>query len=266
MRRFATLAIILVAATLVGCEYWVEIPAGHIGKVLTPKGWDKRIYEAGSFDIKEPVGNEPASRMVLLEVTSATVKEAFAAGKEDHRIIIGKVPIAVDVYIRAIVPEDEQIRNDIYVQVTPAETGKKRVQTITVQKIYNQFAAMDVRSGIRAIFNKYKSFEDINLNLEEANQKLGVMVVENFKKSGVPLVVQNVQISNVKPDQTVWEAENRNAAALAQVNVIKQIGAEIKKNPGYLQFKKWETLEKMNKDGVSITIIDGQPGGIVVGR
>lgn len=51
---------------------------------------------------------------------------------------------------------------------------------------------------------------------------------------------------------------------MAQVNVIREIGKELRKNPDYLTFMKWEKLSEMNAKGVAITIIDGQPGGVVV--
>lgn len=273
MRRFSMVGLIAMLALLVGCEYWVEVPAGYIGKIITPKGWADEVHESGSEDIGEPVGNEPASRMVLLEVTSNTVKESFSAGvvgksgqkSEDHRIMIGNAPIAVDVRIRVMVPEKQAVRDDIYTQVTPRNTRTKRVQIITAQMIYDKFAKQDVRSGTRAILcGDYHKFEDINKDMKKANAKLYVMVQDLFKRNSVPLILQNVSISNVKPDETVWKAENQNKAAMAQVKVIREIGKELRKNPDYLTFMKWEKLSEMNAKGVSITIIDGKPGGIVV--
>ena len=253
-----------------GCSNnWQSIPAGYVGKVLTPNGWQKDIREAGSIDLGSPSFGDPSNILVLLEATSTTAKESFmAAGDngEDHRIIIGKTPITVDVYVRMMVPEDPAARNNVFAQITPAVVkGNEYVNAIDVQMIYDRFARMDVRSGIRAILSRKKSFEEINMNIDGINKELGAMVIEQFKKSGVPLTLQNVQLSNVKPDATIWQAENANAAAIAQVEQIEKVGKALRDNPGFLAFKKYETYEKISSKIGTFTIIEGAPGGVVVG-
>jgi hypothetical protein len=260
--------IISVMMMFIGCSNAIrEIPAGFVGKKLTPSGWDKSILEAGQVDIGMVNGDGTYTTLVLLEATSISIKESFgqssANDQEDHRILIGKTPVTVDVYVRMMVPREPEKRNAVFAQITPQNVGD-RISKITVENIYNQFAKMDVRSGIRAVLQKQDSVTYIIKNLDKFSEDLGAMTIKMFERSGVPLLVQNVTLSNIKMDQSVWEAENQKAAALAQVDAIKQIGAALRANPEYGLFKKYDTYEKIKDKIGSFTIIDGNPNGIVI--
>jgi hypothetical protein len=106
-------------------------------------------------------------------------------------------------------------------------------------------------------------------NMDIMNDKLTKVVITLFEKNGVPLLVQNVSISNVKPDKAIWDAENAKFAAMAQVATIDSVGAALRRNPAYAVFKRFDTYEniaKNNKGNIQFTIIDGQPAGVVVNK
>jgi hypothetical protein len=257
------------AMLLIGCTNEIrEIPAGFVGKKLTPSGWDKGILEAGQTDIGAKNNDGTYTSLVTLEATSVSTKESFgqsggANGEEDHRVLIGKTPVSVDVYVRMMVPKESEKRNAIFAQVTPKSIGD-RTSSITVTQIYEQFAKMDIRSGIREVLQKQTDVNYINTHFDEFNDKLGAMAIRMFERSGVPLLVQNVTLSNVKMDQSVWEAENQKTAALAQVEAITKIGTALRANPEYALFKKYDTYEKIKDKIGSFTIIEGNPNGIVI--
>lgn len=163
------------------------------------------------------------------------------------------------------VPAEDKYRNAIFKQITPTNTGDRTSQ-ITVSKIYDQFAKMDVRSGVRAVLQKYSDVYWITSNLDSVNVKLGAMVIQTFKNNGVPLLVQNVTISNIKMDESIWIAENQKAAALSQVEAITKIGSALRANPEYVIFKKYDTYKDLANSGKvgNFTIIEGNPNGIVI--
>lgn len=261
---------ILIFATLfIGCSNdFRQIPAGYVGKKLTPSGWDKGILEASLVDIGVKNHDGTYTSLIILEATSVSLKESFgmavASGGEDHRILIGKTPVSVDVYVRMMIPQDPDRRNALFAQVTPQGSSEDRVSVITIQKVYSQFAQMDVRSGVRSVLQKETDVYKIINNLDSFNEKLGAMTIEMFQKSGVPLDVQNVTLSNVKMDASVWEAENQKAAAIAQVEAINKVGAALKANPEYLMIRKYDTYEKIKDKIGTFTIIEGNPNGIVI--
>lgn len=267
LKSILTVALVFAAMLFVGCSNVIkDIPAGYVGKKLMPTGWDKTILEAGQVDLGDQNSNGTYTKLVLLEATSISIKESFAPqGEEDHRIIIGKTPVAVDVYIRLMIPTDIQRRNAIFSQITPKRLDDY-VSSISIGQIYNQFAKVDIRSGVRAILQKQDSVDYILKHMDKFSTDLGAMAIKRFQDNGVPLDVQNVQLSNVKVDQTVWAAENQKAAALSQVEAINKIGEALRKNPEYIAFRKYDTYEKIKDKIGSFNIYEGFPATGVIGK
>src|SRR5215469_17593135 len=139
MRRiFGAALIAVVAVSLSACNV-KEIPAGYVGRVLTPTGWEDKIYEAGQVDLgtKHFIGTY--NTLVLLEASSTTVKEQFMSAamspdRQDHRVLTKNgTPLAVDVYVRAMAPDDPKQRNNIFALVTPAiSANDPDVSVITI--------------------------------------------------------------------------------------------------------------------------------------
>lgn len=251
-RKLGTLIGIMALAVVLGaCSSYHEIPPGHVGKVLTSTGWQEKIWEAGMVDLGQVGQGGNQNILVLLEADSITVKEQFLTAdampdKQDHRVLTKKTPLTVDVRIRALVPPEPQVRNNIFVQVTPwYDKNDPRRRWISVQKVYEQFATMDVRNRIRLIFSQYDDYKEVMLKYTEVNTKVTQAIIEAFEKNKVPLKLQGVGISNVKPDPQVWEAENTKASAAAKVSAIDDIGEALRKNPMYVHFQQWETAEKV---------------------
>lgn len=265
-------AIALVA--LVGCDHeYREIPPGYIGKVLTPTGWDTKIIEAGQVNLGQPDAEGRYNVLVLVEATSTTVKEQFmgkenSPDKEDHRILSKTgTPLAVDLYVRMMLPDEEDpARNNIFVLVTPKQIGNDiRVKVITLEDIYNRFAQMDVRGNVRGIFASYEDYKRVYESYNEINTKIAAMVLETFKLNSVPLKLQNAQLSNVKPDEQLWAAENRKAAATAEAQAIGTIGQAMKANPEYGEYLKWQGLRNIaevgSRSGTNTLIITNGSSG-----
>lgn len=273
--RFTTLTVLFMAfALLSACSNYKEIQAGFVGRVLTPTGWEKNVRESGQVDLGKKSWNGAYNALVLLEATSTTVKEQFmqaemSPDKQDHRILTKDgVPLAVDVYIRAIIPDDEVGRNNIFVQVTPRDDKKDPlVRWIMVEDVYERFAQMDVRSKVRGIFAKYKDYNMVYSNYERISDEIAAMVAKTFKENGVPLKLQNVSLSNVKPDETLWAAQNKSASAQAEVDAINKIGEALRNNPQYREFLKWRSLEKITENGSksgtnTVIIVDSDDRGM----
>lgn len=269
MLVFGALALVALLG-LTGCgSYYREIPAGYVGKMLTPTGWDQKTLEAGQVDLGKTDNAGRYTVLVLVEATSTTVKEQFLGSevnpdKEDHRILTKDgAPLTVDLYVRVMLPDSEKDRNALFVQITPKKfEADPRVKVITLGDVYERFARMDIRGKVRGIFAGYAHYRDVYVNYDEINKKISAMVLETFKENGVPLRLQNAQLSNVKPDQRLWDAENKKAAAAAEASAINTIGEAMRKNPDYGQFLKWQSLQKIAETGSTkgtntIIIADG---------
>jgi regulator of protease activity HflC (stomatin/prohibitin superfamily) len=247
-----------------------------MGKVLAPTGWEQTTRTAGQVDLRAPDSAGNFSVLVLLEATSTTVKEQFleanaAAGKQDntdHRVTTQDgAPLSVDVYIRAMLPDDESTRDRIFTLVTPvADTQDDRVRRITIQNIYERFAQMKIRNNIRMIFAAYPTYKDVAASYGGLNDKISSMVIKTFAEDHVPLKLQDVQLSNVKQDPAVFKAQNDLAAAEAQADAIAKIGEAIRKNPEYREYMKWQSLKEIAATGTqkgtnTLIVVDGAASG-----
>jgi hypothetical protein len=193
------------------------------------------------------------------------MKEIFASAtdpanvdKQDHRIMLKKgTPVTVDIRTQVAVPTDPSLRNAIFAMITPrTDANNSRVMFITLTDIYMKYATMTIRGKTREIFAQYDDYADVMKNYAKINGEIAKMVADVFKNNNVPLELISAQISNVKPDETVWQANNKMAAADAEVTAIEKVGKAMRENPGYLQFKKWETIEKVAGRN-NLTIIVG---------
>ncbi len=251
-----------------------SIPAGYMAKVLTPTGWEQNARTAGQVDLREPDRSGAFSVLVLLEATSTTVKEQFLEAnadpsrhdQTDHRVTTKDgAPLSVDVYIRAMLPDDESARDRIFTLVTPvADSQDDRVRRISIQNIYERFAQMKIRNNIRMIFSQYAAYKDVAANYGGLNDKIADMVVRTFAEDHVPLKLQDVQLSNVKQDPAVFKAQNDLAAAEAQADAIAKIGDAIRRNPEYREYMKWQSLKEIASTGTqkgtnTLIVVDGGP-------
>lgn len=273
--KFSLLAAFLAATLLilVGCGPQPEVynvPSGYVAKVLTPTGWQNGIQEAGQIDLGAPDMQGRGNQLVFLEASAARMKESFAApggdNTEDHRVLTrDKTPIAVDFYVQVAVPSDKATRDSIFAQITPTVAeDNNRVGYIYLHDVYEQFASPIIRGKTREIFSKYGSYTAVMDNYSKVNDEIALMVAQTFKQTQVPLKLVAAQLSNVKADSTIWEAENKRAAAVAEVSTIEAIGKAIRENPGYLQKYKWDVLREAAGKGTTIIVSDGEKPGVTL--
>jgi hypothetical protein len=244
------LTIVVLIATASCSSSFANVPAGYTGKLLTPRGWDPRILEPGQVNLGTLGSGGRGNSLVLLEGTLTTVREKFQeasanADKVDDRVLTKDgVPLTLTVYIRLTAPEDIQTRNAIFAQMTP-NISKDRVSIIMLQDVYNKFAAMDVRNKIRAIVASYNDYKSLYADFYGANERINQAVKDVFKDNDVPLAFQNAGISNAKPDQKVWDAENDKVAAQARADAMNIMSEAIKADPNNLITLKWQYMQKI---------------------
>lgn len=257
--------------SLAGCGHEVrEIPAGYIGKILTPTGWKSGFLEAGQVDLGKKARGGTYNTLVLCEATSVMIKEQFldansSEDKEDHRILTRNMtPLSVDFYIRAMLPAEEAERNRIFALVTPTPfENDDRVREIKLEDVYGKFARQDVRGKARAILANYEDYRTVYADYQETSNSISSMAIETFQTNGVPLKVLAAQLSNVKPDKQIWEALNKEIAATAEVSRINAIGEALRNNPAYVEYLKWQNIKDIGdsaaKNG-NPTIVVGDVG------
>ena len=255
----------LMAGSLTGCFSVYTVPSGHIGKILTPSGFEKDVIPSSQVNLGTTGCNQQQSRLVILESTTITILEKFrdAASSDDandHRIMTADgVPTVVDMYVRVALPDDTSIVNNIFLTVTPEETKQSLVSLITLKNIYTRFVEMDTRNRVRAIISTYPNFQSIIDNYKKVNKEVAEAIIQAFKDNNVPLKLQDAQLSQVLPDPQVWDSEVKKKSAEALQGQIAAIGETIAANPSYLEYLKWQALQNIaaagSASGVNTIII-----------
>lgn len=273
-KNIIILAALITASTLSGCgmqmDSYYDIPAGHVGKVLTPNGWQKGIVEAGQVNLGGEDVDNRRNTLVFLEATAVQVKEQFGESKGvDNRIITsgrdgtGQIPLVVDIYLRLRIPVDERLRNRVFSEITPkmkADTDG-RVSNITVSSVYQRYAMQEARSLIRQIIGSYVDDLDINAKRGEIEKRLTVALLERLQQLKVPLELQSVALSNVAPDVQIQKNRNESSGAAAQVSAIEAVGNALARNPNYIKFREVEAMEKVATQAAA----QGKPPTFIIG-
>jgi len=260
----AALVVTIMYAVSSCSSSFANVPPGYVGKVLTPRGWGPRILEPGQVDLGKLGNGGIGNSLVLLEGVTTTVREKFQEAaanddKVDDRVLTKDgVPLTLTIYIRLTAPGDERRRNLVFEQMTPA-TSKDRVSIITIQDFFDRFAKMDVRNRIRAIAASYDNYKSLYADFYGANERINAAVGAVLKENDVPLSFQNAGISNAKPDQKVWDAENEKVAAQARADAMNIISSAISADPNNLTTLKWQYLQKIAEiaatNGTKVIII-----------
>lgn len=268
--RYLMLAALLVCLPgCQGCSDYRNVPSGYAAKVLTPTGFQKKVYTSGQVDIGQLGANKIGNNLILVENTSITVKESFLGpaanpDKEDHRIVLqdDSVPMSVDVRISFMTPDfskDEDVEK-LFTLITPDEwKDDKRLQVIRLEKIYAQTARLAVRSTIRdAIDKNTRSWKAAMASREKLNTEIAAATIKEVKDSGIPLKVKAVHLSMLMPDENVWKASAQISAAEAQVNSLKKLAKEIEALPNGIEIYRLlmmrEAVEIGSRSGTNTVI------------
>lgn len=241
-RNFFVIVILgLMSGLLVGCQNYADIPPNDIGMMLTPTGYEEKIYTPGQVDIGQENANKRGNKMVLIQRSGIQIKEQFIgkegnADKEDHRCLTAnKAPATVDVRILLALPDYEKPTGKkdlarIFLLGNPAVLAganpEGRVLRITADSIYVEQAQQQVRGKIRQVIMGYKDFDSLMTAFADVGEtgltkKIEVAVSTALVDQSIPLRVVSAFVSNLKPDPSVVEATSAKQAADKRVEAIK---------------------------------------------
>ncbi len=232
------------------------IPPNMIGLILTPSGFDGKIYESGQVDIGETGWfAEWGNKLVLLERGGFHIKEQFGTNdpnndkdREDHRCIVGpkRQPMTLDVRLLFAMPDYSKPAGKESIlrmgllgtpkDAEPAKYGGNRVLILKADSVYFQQVQQQVRGKIRDVCIKYESVEDVYKAIEKngtpggftdtIKMAVGTVLAENNS----PLFLVGAVASNVKPDASVVSAIAADQAADKLVAAMAKIDAFIKED------------------------------------
>lgn len=136
------------------------------------------------------------------------------------------------------------------------QTGNNRVLILDAEQIYNDQAKQDVRSRIRKICQSlanYKAaFDAAGVDGDKGiSETMKRSIAEVFKQKSVPLGVVSVEVSNLKPDQSIVDALVQQAAAREQQKTIDGMAQFLQGNPARLAIYQIQVNREIAMAGIA---------------
>lgn len=223
-----------------GCNAaYHNVPPNDIGMMLTPTGYEEKVYTPGMIDLGAVQQSGAQNRLVLIQRSGVEVKEPFIGkeasdDKEDHRCLTAnKAPLTLDVRLLFALPDYEKPdgKKDlarIFLLGNPQEVPNtdRRVLRINAQTIYTEQAMQSVRWRIRQICSGYKDYDAIFLAFSKEGKgsladKIQDAVADVLREKNIPLKLVNGFPSNLKPDPSVTDSIAAQQAAQERVEAIR---------------------------------------------
>jgi hypothetical protein len=234
----------LSSVTLAACDQsYQNIPPNYIGMKLTPTGYEDTIYTPGQVDIGTTGPAGQGNQLVLIQRSGVEVKEQFL-GKDgaDHRCLTqDQNPMTLDVRLVLALPDysTPQGKKDLrtlFMLGNPTSTqGNNRILLLSAGSVYEQQAQLQVRGHIRKICSQYPdfaaAFKSFGSELDNLTDRIAAGVGKVLIDQGVPLRLVGAQVSNMKPDDSVVEAQVAQKAAEARTAAIKTLTDFLDQDP-----------------------------------
>lgn len=285
-----TLLTLAVISLLAGCTNYKNVPPNDIAMILTPTGYEEKVYTPGQVDIGELGHTGQGNRLVLLQRSGVEVKEGFTntanegnTDKEDHRCLTAdKAPVTLDVRLLFAIPDYEtsQGKRDLsriflLGNPTAVDDTHERVLRISADKIYAEQAQQAVRGKIRQIAVRYRNFDHIfNAFGDEGEsgltKQLEHAVAAVLVERNIPLRLVSAYPSNLKPDPTVIDAIAALQAAEKRIMAIRKVTDFLDQDASgsrrlVYQMQTWqEIVNKATTNGHNT--IGFLPAGLLGGR
>lgn len=230
------------------------IPPNMIGLILTPKGYDGKVYLPGQTDIGRESWSGYGNQLVLMPRSGYYIKEQFLehvdGDKSDHRCIVGpdREPMVLDVRLLFAMPDPKTeagrkaiLRMGLLGNPVPhphaKQLGGNRVMILYAESVYQEQVRNQVRGKIRDVCLSYGSVEEVYAALEKNGTGAGFSdvvqqaVAQVLADNDSPLLLVTAVVSNAKPDPAVVQAIVARKAAEQLVLAMGKIDDFIKEDP-----------------------------------
>lgn len=246
--RKTVLAVLLALFALGGLSGCKEsIPAGHVGKILGPTGFQPEIYPPS----RTWVGFR--EEMFFVQTTTKKYKQDISVLLQD------KLTLTVTIAFRGRIAGDDKTINSIFNDM------KMDDDIVTTDEVYHTYAQMVVMNTARGVISKY-NVDEVNVNYDRITKELYLALEP--KLVGLPIEISDVTIGAITYPTIVTDAigkakERRMQIEQEQANVeialTKAHGqeeiAKAKYNVKMLEAKRIRDYNKMVADGITADLL-----------
>lgn len=197
MVKFSALA--LAATLMVGCGQRVEVPPGHVAKIMTKDGYQEGMIPTSKLRL--PFCMSYCDRLVVLDTTDRSYVEPM-------EIFIPGDKLNINVDLRATLSVDPQKADALFSKL-PQLTKGDQESMIEATAIYNTYGRQVLQAEVRALLTKY-TISEIASNNERINQEIQVLLSEVMSKR-TPFTVRYAGLTNITFPPIITKAQENSA-------------------------------------------------------
>jgi hypothetical protein len=272
MNHIGKMLIAIVLLGVFGCSsQYANVPPDSIGMILTPTGYEKKIYGPSQVDIGDQTNSDMGNRLVLIQRSGIAPVEQFVSAegsedKEDHRCLTADhAPMTVDTRLLLALPDYETPEGQEDLQrifhlgnptVVTEANPQGRVLRVSAESVYAEQARLQVRGRIRQISAGFPDFDAAfasfsNPSEEGFTRQIERAVAEVLVERQVPLRIISAHVSNLKPDPSVIDAIAAEQAAKKRVAAIRTLTDFLSGDPTGARWRVYnmQVLQEIVRDG-----------------
>lgn len=201
--KFATgmkIAALALAATLmVGCGAKVEVPPGHVGKIMTKDGYREGLIPTSKLRLDYCVNY--CDRLVVMDNTDKSYVEPMT-------IFIPADKLNITVDLRATLSVDP-LKADPLFNKLPQVTQGDQLSLISGETIYNTYGKQILQAEVRSYLTQY-TISEIASNNEKINSDIQILL-HKVMGAKTPFKVNYAGLTNIKYPDIITEAQENSA-------------------------------------------------------
>lgn len=227
MNKVMSMFVLVGAMVLSGCSP-VTVPPAHVGKLLTPSGYQPEILPSGKY--WEGMREE----LVLIETKTDTYTENVKVVLKD------KLTLSVEVRFQGRLKGDKNTLNTMFNDIT---AGPDKL--VQFREVYAVYGKMAVQNKVREIVSQY-SVDDVHKNYARLSGEISKVLITSL--SNTPLEISSVAVGNIQYPDVVTkaiEAAEERRLAITKEEANREI--ELTKKENDLLISEAEYQVRMTK-------------------
>ncbi len=212
MNKVMAMFVLVGAMVLSGCSP-VTVPPAHVGKLLTPSGYQPEILPSGKY--WEGMREE----LVLIETKTDTYTENVKVVLKD------KLTLSVEVRFQGRLKGDKNTLNAMFNDIT---AGPDKL--VEFSEVYAVYGKMAVQNKVREIVSQY-SVDDVHKNYARLSGEISKVLITNL--ANTPLEISSVAVGNIQYPDVVTkaiEASEERRLSIAKEEAQREIELTKKEN------------------------------------
>lgn len=215
LRRLLILPLLAFSFILAGCGERVEVPAAHVGKVMTKDGYKESVYPTSKFRLEPCVMY--CDKLVLLNVSDNAFNETM-------QLFMPKDRLNMSFTLQMTLAVRDSSYDSIFSRITP--THADGLDYIPVERVYTTYAQQIIRAEAREFLSQF-TISEIASSRESINTELSQRMTETINKR-TPFIVRYAGLSDLKYPEIIVQAQE-NAAQRREMIQQEEAQLEISK-------------------------------------